>query len=208
MQRKIIGFIVCTLLLITSIPAIGAVSMHPTAKPSITHLTHEVYWVGVEYTFYFTFVDPEGDQWYFMVSWGDGTYSDWQGPYDSGETASITHYWIWIGNYEIKMKVKDVHGNESPWSEPLAVTVIPPNRFFRHMEISGTLKTKPWRGLILSILNFDCATVTKAISENVQLDPFTCHNYKFVALALNVHSYDKETLYIEASMPFAILISY
>jgi len=208
MKKKLIGFIVCTLLLITSIPAIGAVSMHPTAKPSITHLTHEVCWAGVEYTFYFTVVDPEGDQWYGMVSWGDGTDSGWQGPYNSGETASFTHYWNMIGNYAIKMKVKDVHGNESPWSDSLTISIMPPPRFFKDMEISGTLETRPWRGLILSILNFDCATVTKAISENAQLDPFTCHNYKFVALALNVHSYDKETLYIKASTPFAILIDY
>lgn len=206
MKKKLIGIIVCMLLLITSIPVMGAVRTHPSAKPSIINLTDEVCWVGVEYTFYITFEDPEGDQWYLMVDWGDGT-NDWLGPYDSGETVPFTHYWTEIGNYEIRMKIKDEHGNESEWSS-ISITVIPPPRFFRHMEISGTLKTRPWKGLIFSILNFNCATVDKAISRNVQLDLFTCHNYEFVALALSVHSYDKEVLYINASMPFVILVGY
>ena len=207
MKKKLIGIIVCVLLLVTSIPIIGAVSIHTSAKPSITNLISGVYWVGVEYTFYITFEDPEGDDVFYYIDWGDGNVMDWFGPYNSGETASFTHYWTETGNYNIRMKAKDIYGEESDWLS-LSITVIPPNRFFKYMEISGTLKIRPWRGLILSVINFDCATVTKAILGNAQLDPFTCHNYKFVALALNVHSYNKGTLHIEASTPFAIIISY
>ena len=181
------------------------VDNHPPGKPWITGPI-EV-WVGVEYTINITFEDPEGDDIYFLIDWGDGTHSDWMGPYPSGMTVSFTHYWTEIGTYEIKIKAKDVHGEESSCS-PFIIKVIPPPRFFIQMEISGILKTKPWRGLILSLISFDCATVTKGISEMVQLKPFTCHDYRFVTLALNVHSYNKETLYINASTPFAILIDY
>lgn len=207
MQRKIIGIIVCTLLITTCISAIMAVSMHPTAKPSITNLTNGLYWVGVEYTFFVTFVDPDGDNVYYYIDWGDGTYMEWLGPYNSGETISFTHYWNETGNYEIKMKAKDLYGNESDWLV-LSITVIPPNRFFKDMEINGTLKTRPRRGLILNVINFDCATVTNAILGNALLDPFICHSYKFVAITLKIHFYDKETLYIDASTPFAIIIGY
>lgn len=207
MQMKIVGTIVCMLLLITSIPVIGAIDDHPSTTPVTTNLTNGVYWVGVEYTFCIVIPsDPQGDQIYIFVDWGDGTNTGWLGPYNPGEIVDVTHFWTKVGIYVIKMKAKNEYGEGS--ESYLRITVIPPNRFFRSMEISGTLKTRPWKGLIFSILNFDCATVDKAISRNVQLDPFTCHNYKFVALVLNVHSYSKETLYIEASTPFAILIGY
>ncbi|UCD13779.1 MAG: hypothetical protein JSW60_09530, partial [Thermoplasmatales archaeon] len=167
----------------------------------------EEVWVGVEYTFYITFEDPDGDQWFLWVDWGDGNTSGWLGPYNSGETASYTHYWTETGTYVIRIKAKDIFGEESGWSE-FIIRVIPPPRFFRHMKISGMLKTRPWRGLIFSVIDFDYATVTEGISGNVQLEPFTCHNYKFVALALKVHFYNKETQYINASAPFMILIGY
>ncbi|GAG84471.1 unnamed protein product, partial [marine sediment metagenome] len=184
-------------------------ALHPSTKLVMTNQTNGIYWVGVEYTFFIEIMtDPDGDKMYIFVDWGDGTDSGWLGPYTSGEIVGVTHFWTDTGTYEIKTKAKDEHGDESGWSDSLSISVIPPNRLFRDMEISGTLKTRPWRGLIFSILNFDCATVDKAISGNVQLDSFTCHNYKFVAIALNVHTYDKDTLFIEASTPFAILIDY
>ncbi len=181
------------------------VDNHPPGKPWIKDPI-EV-WVGVEYTFNITFEDPEGDDIYFYIDWGDGTHSDWMGPYPSGMTVSFTHYWTEIGTYEIRSKAKDVNGEESGWST-FIIEVIPPPRFFIQMEMSGMLKTKPWRGLIFSLINFDRVTVTNGISGMVQLEPFTCHDYNFVALILNVHSYDKDTLYINASAPFMILIGY
>ncbi|UCD14686.1 MAG: PKD domain-containing protein, partial [Thermoplasmatales archaeon] len=187
MKMKLIGIIVGMLLLITSISTIEAFNMHTSVESRITNLTDEVIWVGVEYTIYITFEDPDGDLLYLWVDWGDGNMSGWLGPYNSGETVSFTHWWTKTGIYEIKMKVKDVYGNESEWSS-IIIKVISPPRFFRHMKISGMLKTRPWRGLIFSLISFDCATVTEGITGNEQLEPFTCHNYKFVALALNVHS--------------------
>ena len=57
-----------------------------------------------------------------MWSWGDET-SDWIGPYDSGATISTAHIWDEKGDYNIKVKAKDVHGEESPWSDPLPITM-------------------------------------------------------------------------------------
>ena len=54
---------------------------------------------------------------------GDGTDSNWIGPYDSGEIVNITHSWNMRRNYEIKTKVKDIHYLESEWSDPLIVSM-------------------------------------------------------------------------------------
>ena len=133
MQRKIIGIIVCMLLLIPSIPIIVAVNENTLVKPTFINLTNGLYWVGVEYTFYITFTDPDGDNVYYYIDWGDGTYVNWEGPYNSGVTVSFTHYWTETGNYIIRMNAKDEYGNISDWLV-LNITVIPPNRFFKDME--------------------------------------------------------------------------
>jgi len=70
---------------------------------------------GVNYTFCIEFTDPEGDSIYSIWNWGDGTISDWMGPYGSGETMCASHAWEEDGLYLIKVKFKDEYGNESEW---------------------------------------------------------------------------------------------
>jgi hypothetical protein len=78
---------------------------------------------GEEYTYSTYYSDPEGEQVYYMWNWADGTFSDWIGPYDSGDTASATHSWDDLGTYNIRVKAKDINNNETEWSNPLAVTI-------------------------------------------------------------------------------------
>jgi hypothetical protein len=68
-------------------------------------------------------VDPDGDQVYLMFDWGDGQFSDWLGPVDSGQTVTEDHWWVNKGSYLVKTKAKDVLGEESIWSDPLTVTM-------------------------------------------------------------------------------------
>jgi len=80
--------------------------------------------VGVEYKYNTSAVtDPEGDDIYFLFDWGDGTYSDWLGPFFSGEIGSATHKWTRQGIFQIRVKARDSYGLESPWSDPLTVTM-------------------------------------------------------------------------------------
>lgn len=79
--------------------------------------------VGVSYTYSSTTTDPDVDQIYYWFDWGDGTNSGWVGPHASGATGSASHTWTTKGNYQIKVKAKDVFGYESPWSDPLSVTM-------------------------------------------------------------------------------------
>ena len=70
---------------------------------------------GTSYKFDFVSTDPENDNVYYYVDWGDGTYSEWLGPYASGAIASANHMWSTKGTYLIKAKAKDEHGAESDW---------------------------------------------------------------------------------------------
>jgi hypothetical protein len=67
--------------------------------------------------------DPEGDDVFYMVNWGDGTSIEWVGPYLSGEEVSLMHTYGTPGVYEIKGKVKDIHNAVSNWSDPLLVEI-------------------------------------------------------------------------------------
>ena len=67
--------------------------------------------------------DVEGEQIYYKFNWGDGTESDWLGPYPSGQTTTGSHSWSERGPFTIKIKAKDTNGGESSWSEELKVMV-------------------------------------------------------------------------------------
>jgi hypothetical protein len=45
------------------------------------------------------------------------------GPYNSGEECNASGIWFEKGNYEIKVKAIDIHGAESEWSDPLAISM-------------------------------------------------------------------------------------
>ncbi len=70
--------------------------------------------VNEEYEFSFITNDPEGDDIWLYVEWGDGDIEDWIGPYDSGEEVILTHEWNDGGNYKIKAKSKDIWDDGPP----------------------------------------------------------------------------------------------
>lgn len=77
---------------------------------------------GVEYIYKFVSIDPEEDDIYYFVDWGDGTNTGWIGPFDSGEEITQSHVWSERGTYTIKAKARDVYGAESDWGT-LSVTM-------------------------------------------------------------------------------------
>ncbi|MFE3845400.1 C25 family cysteine peptidase [Thermoplasmatota archaeon] len=85
-----------------------------------------------EYAYQTSTSDPDGDQVYYKWDWGDDTYSDWFGPFNSGEICEISHIWDDEGDYEIRVKAKDVNGEESEWSDPLTVTM-PRNKIYNQI---------------------------------------------------------------------------
>ncbi len=79
--------------------------------------------IGVEYEYSFETTDPSGDDIYYYIYWGDGTYEDWIGPYPSGTKITVNHLWTSPGKYEIKAKVRDANFFESEWSNSFDITI-------------------------------------------------------------------------------------
>ncbi len=78
--------------------------------------------VGEEYTYSATANDPDGDNIKYCFDWGDDNIT-WTSHISPGETASVNYTWAAKGNYNIRVKVKDEHGLESDWSDPLPVSM-------------------------------------------------------------------------------------
>jgi len=66
-------------------------------------------------------IDPDGDHVWYKWDWGDGTSSNWIGPFESGESVSISHTWPDGDKYKIKVKAKDIYDFESVWSDSTSV---------------------------------------------------------------------------------------
>ena len=68
--------------------------------------------------------DPEDEDVYYWIDWGDDTPGEWIGPYTSGEVITVSHVWEDKGNYEIIAKSKD-NSYESEWSDPFVIEIVP-----------------------------------------------------------------------------------
>lgn len=77
---------------------------------------------GVELEFTFVTNDPEGDDIWILIDWGDETSEDWRGPYESGEEVNISHSWEEEGIYSIRAKSMDIW-EDSMWSEGFDVKI-------------------------------------------------------------------------------------
>jgi len=78
---------------------------------------------GEEYSYSSLSIDPDDDDVFYLFDWDDGTDSGWLGSYNSGDTVTASHTWTEQGDYQIKVKAKDEYGVESPWSDPLAISM-------------------------------------------------------------------------------------
>lgn len=78
--------------------------------------------VGVEYEYSFKLSDPNDNEIYLRVDWGNGTSGSWIGSYDSGTTVELNHTWDEQGNFTIRAQAKDIYNAESEWGT-LEVTI-------------------------------------------------------------------------------------
>jgi hypothetical protein len=103
-----------------------AVASRPTVnnQPDIPIVTGPINGnAGISYEYNFTASDPDNDTIFYTIDWGDGTSTNWIGPYPSGVQVSLSHSWNTSGTYLVKVKAKDVHDAESGWSVPLDVDI-------------------------------------------------------------------------------------
>lgn len=73
---------------------------------------------GINYTFSFRSDDPQGDEVYYWINWGDTCPEvGWIGPFASGEEIYLTHSYEEQGTFTIRAKAKDMYDKESEWSD-------------------------------------------------------------------------------------------
>jgi len=77
---------------------------------------------GREYCITVHSTDPDLDDVFYIVDWGDGTTSGWLGPFPQCEPVAVCNEYK-RGLYFVRAKVKDIYGFESEWSDPLEVNI-------------------------------------------------------------------------------------
>jgi hypothetical protein len=68
-------------------------------------------------SFIFTTNDPDGDDVFYQILWGDATSEEWIGPYNSDELVTVNHTWLEQGIYIIAARAKDIYGYVGDWVE-------------------------------------------------------------------------------------------
>jgi hypothetical protein len=78
---------------------------------------------GKEYIYSSTTVDPSNLDLYYQWEWGDGNISEWIGPLNSGEECSTSYIWDKKGNYELRVRAKNIIDSISQWSDSLVISM-------------------------------------------------------------------------------------
>jgi parallel beta-helix repeat protein len=83
-------------------------------KPSITGPSTNLK-KNTPYDYAFDATDPDGDQIYYIINWGDGSDEITIGPFNSGEPQIKSHSWPEASTtYVIKATAKDIYDLEGP----------------------------------------------------------------------------------------------
>jgi len=112
---------------------------HPPKTPTLRG--RKIGTNGTAYRYTFSATDPDGDDVYYYLNWGD-TYWDggavgWIGPYKSGQKITLEKTWAEKGNYTVRVKASDQYNAKSDWGT-LKVTMpvsynIPLLRFWEQL---------------------------------------------------------------------------
>jgi outer membrane protein assembly factor BamB len=100
--------------------AFGPLDPNAPVAPTITGQTNGK--IKKTYVYTFTSTSPLGHNISYLIDWGDGTTTDWLGPYTSGEPLTLNHSWSKKGTYVIKARAKDTENRWGPWGT-LSVTM-------------------------------------------------------------------------------------
>ncbi len=107
--------------------------------------------IKTEYEYNFTTTDPNGDDVYYYIEWGDGAVENWIGPYSSGEEVKVNHSWDKRGTYTISARAKDTDNLWGPWSE--LETSIPRNKATTNSLFYWFLERFPILNRLLLLIN-------------------------------------------------------
>lgn len=95
---------------LTKIPLSGN---QPPSTPIISGKTNGK--INQKYFYEIVSTDNEDNLIYYNISWGDNSSSNWIGPFRPDMPTVVNHTWSSKGDYEIKVKAKDIYDDESDW---------------------------------------------------------------------------------------------
>jgi len=91
----------------------------------------------------------------YQFNWGQGNYSDWIGPFPSGEQVTLGHKWNKKGTYFVKVRAKDYkhYEKETKWSESHEIIIYenPPEKPI----IVGSASGATWKVYLFNISSID-----------------------------------------------------
>lgn len=103
-----------------------------------------------EYDYTITTTDPDGEQIYYKMDWGDGTVTEWLGPFNSGVGVITSHKFNEKAIYKIRAKAIDINGYQTSWSDSFTVTM-PRDRAVGNLLFFRFLNQFPLLNRLLSI---------------------------------------------------------
>lgn len=117
-------FLYLSILLLIFLFGVGCKNKPPDKIKDITAPTNAYRYAAVEILLSTT--DPNKDDIYYVVDWGDGIVDTTEESFASGETVAVTHRYINVGTFQIKATAKDVKGNlQKNWSDPKSIEILP-----------------------------------------------------------------------------------
>jgi len=119
----------------------------PPKIPTISGPTNGKVGEVMEYSF--TTTDPDGDNVYYYVYWDDGDKIENFGPYQSGDTAKISHKWDKEYSFVIKARARDIYDD---FSENGSLLVIVPKSYNPFWWLNNLLERFPFLSWLVDIL--------------------------------------------------------
>jgi CubicO group peptidase (beta-lactamase class C family) len=142
--------------------------------------------IGGEYNYSTISSDPNGDNLYYKWDWGD-EISGWIGPLPSGEICHVKHIWNNKGDYEIRVKAKDIYDEESDWSEPLEISMPKNKQDINTLYVNLFLRIWFVRGLFKFLDEDDEYIYLYAISAKLRgfgtYNPYYYFHFRSIRLA-------------------------
>ena len=120
-------------------PFVVRIGNYPPDKPYIDGPTHGK--AGEPYDYTFNATDPEGDDIWYLIGWGDKEIIYIYGPYHSGEEITLSYTWMAKGTYVISCWARDIYDAVSDVAT-LEVTM-PRSRIFLNSFLLNILELFP-----------------------------------------------------------------
>jgi len=93
--------------------AFGQLDPNAPSPPTITGNSQGK--IGEQYKYTLMSTSPLAKDIYYYIQWGDDSYTNWTGPFRSGEPLNVNHSWEKWGTYTVRARARDIDNRWGPW---------------------------------------------------------------------------------------------